>query len=322
MAYVDLLRATTKTELAGALATALHHGLVSPFEQAIHRLSDVFGDLPLTPKLTFPTNQQGTVTPTFEFGVSSTPEDADATLQQLLAMPAQVAAKRRRRTALVLDEFQAVLDIDPTLPRRMRAVFQFQAEVSHVYLGSKQHLLHKVFTDVNEPLYNSARVFPLAAIAVDRFRPFIHERFLSTGLAIKPDAIDRLLEVTQGHPHDTQKLAYFVWNLAQTGAHDATVADVELALQQVLTTDTARWTEIWESLTPYRRHVLELVARHGSREDLLSSRFRETHGLKSYAAVADALESLVDRSLIERIDREHYAVPDVFMALWLRSTSS
>jgi uncharacterized protein len=322
VAYVDLLRATTKTELAGALATALYHGLVSPFEQAIHRLSEVFGDLPLTPKLTFPTNQQGTVTPTFEFGVSSTTEDADATLQQLLAMPADVAAKRKRRVALVLDEFQAILDIDPTLPRRMRAVFQFQADVSHVYLGSKQHLLHKVFTDVNEPLYNSARVLPVGPISADRFRPFIHERFLSTGLTIKPNAIDRLLEVTHGHPHDTQKLAYFIWNLAQAGAHDATVVDVEMALRQVLTTDTARYTEIWESLTPYRRQVLELVARHGRREDLLSARFREVHGLKSYAAVADALERLVERSLIERIDREHYEVPDVFMALWLRDAAN
>jgi uncharacterized protein len=321
VAYVDLLRATTRTELAGTLATALYHGLVSPFEQAIHRLSDVFGDLNLTPKLAFPANPQGTVTPTFEFAVSSTPEDADATLQQLLAMPARVATKRKRRIALVLDEFQAILDIDPTLPRRMRADFQFQADVSHVYLGSKQHLLHKVFTDVNEPLYNSARVFPLGPISLERFRPFIHERFLATGLTIKPDAIDYLLGITQGHPHDTQKLAYFVWNLAQAGAHDATIADVDIGVRQVLTTDTARYTEIWESLTPYRRQVLQLVAQYGSREDLLSARFREAHGLKSYAAVADALATLVERSLIERTDREHYGVPDVFMALWLRNNT-
>jgi len=322
VAYVDLLRATTKTELAGALATALYHGLVSPFGQAIHRIGEVFGDLALTPKLAFPTNAQGTVTPTFEFGVSSTAEDADATLEQLLVLPARVASTRKRRVALVLDEFQAILDIDATLPRRMRAVFQFQADVSHVYLGSKQHLLRKVFTDVNEPLYNSARVLPLGPIPLDRFRPFIHERLLATGLSIKPDAIDRLLEITQGHPHDTQKLAYFVWNLAQAGAHDASVADVELAVRQVLTTDTARYTEIWESLTPYRRQVLELVARSGASDDLLSARFREAHGLKSYAAVADALERLVERSLIERIDREHYEVPDVFMARWLRDSST
>lgn len=139
---------------------------------------------------------------------------------------------------------------------------------------------------------------------------------------IKPDAVDHLLEITHGHPHDTQKLAYFVWNLAQAGVHDATVADVDLALRQVLTTDTARYTEIWESLTPYRRQVLELVARYGTREDLLSAKFRETHGLKSYAAVDDALERLIERSLIERIDREHYDVPDIFMARWLRATSS
>src|SRR5207253_10556162 len=92
-------------------------------------------------------------------------------------LPLQVASKRKRRVALVIDEFQSILELDESLPRKMRAVFQFQPDVAHVYLGSKQHLLHRVFTDANAPLYNSARVLPLGPIPTDGFTVFIQERF-------------------------------------------------------------------------------------------------------------------------------------------------
>jgi hypothetical protein len=82
----------------------------------------------------------------------------------------------------------------------------------------------------------------------------------------------------------------------------------------------ARYTEIWESLTPNQRRVLELVARTGPTENILLQRFRDQHGLNSYRVVDYALEKLVERSLIERVDRELFVVPDVFLARWLRSS--
>ena len=190
--------------------------------------------------------------------------------------------------------------------------------MAHVYLGSKQHLLTHVFTDANAPLYNSAKVLPLGPIPVDRFAQFIHQRFVSTGHAITPAAVEHLLNTTGGHPHDTQKLAYFVWNLAQAASSKIEIDDVDLALRQVMTTDMARYTELWESLTPNQRRVLRAVAHQGATDDIRSQRVRETHGLASYRSVDYALNVLVERSLIERLDSQHFAVPDVFLARWLR----
>jgi hypothetical protein len=319
VAYVDLLRATSRTELAGFLATALYQGLVSPVDQAIHRLGEFFGDLPIRPSIKLPTGPDGSVTPTFEFGPGARTEDADAMLEQLLGLPAQVAAKRKRRVALVIDEFQSILEIDEALPRKMRAVFQFQPDVAHVYLGSKQHLLQRVFSDANAPLYNSARALPLGPIPTDSFAAFIQERFAATSNRIAREAVEHLLDITGGHPHDTQKLCYFSWNLALAARRVIEVADVDLAVRQVLTTDTARYTELWESLTPNQRRVLVAVARAGTQHDIRSQVFREAHGLSSYRAVDYALEALVERSLIERVDPQYFSVPDVFLALWLRA---
>ena len=57
--------------------------------------------------------------------------DIDATIERLLELPAQLAADRRRRVALVLDEFQEITSLDPVYPRLLRAaVFQTQREVA------------------------------------------------------------------------------------------------------------------------------------------------------------------------------------------------
>src|SRR5438045_9705551 len=49
VAYVDLLRTTTKERFANQLASALYHGLTPTVQRARHRASDLFQSLPLRP---------------------------------------------------------------------------------------------------------------------------------------------------------------------------------------------------------------------------------------------------------------------------------
>ena len=109
------------------------------------------------------------------------PEDIDATLEELLACPARIAAERERRVALVLDEFQEVADIDPALIKLMRSVFQEQPEVAHIYLGSKRHMMQRIFNDENEPFWRSAKQMELGVIAPELFAPYALERFERPG---------------------------------------------------------------------------------------------------------------------------------------------
>src|SRR5438093_3014369 len=202
VAYVDLLRTTTKERFANQLAAALYSGLTPTVERAVHRAGELFQSLPLRPKITL--NQDGT--PSFEFTGAPGTTDIDETIDRLLELPQHVASRRKRQAVLVLDEFQEIVALDRELPARMRATFQFQADVAHVFLGSRQHLLRQVFTDSNSPLYNSAKIFPLGPIPRDAFSRFLADRFASTGMTISDDAVHILLGMTNGHPHDTQKL--------------------------------------------------------------------------------------------------------------------
>src|ERR1700694_3363439 len=71
-------------------------------------------------------------------------------------------------------------------------VFQSQPEFAHVSLGSRQHLLRRVFTDANQPLYNSAKVMALGPIVPEVFAAFIKERYSASGKTITPEATTAL----------------------------------------------------------------------------------------------------------------------------------
>lgn len=314
VAYADLLRATSKARFAEVLARALYAGLESGTGRGVHRAVEFFRGLSLRPKVTI--NQDGT--PSFELAGGAAERDLDTLIEQLLMMPGEVATRRGKRVVLVLDEFQEVVEIDPTLPALIRSVFQLQPEVSHVYLGSRQHLLQRVFTDVNQPLYNSAKVMGLGPISPDLFTPFIRERFLHSEKAIQPEAIAALLRHTGGHPHDTQKLCSFTWNLVPPGG-TATPQTVEDALARALSTDTARYTQLWDSLTVNQRRLLEAIARANTPVVPLSEDFRQTHRLGAYATADRALQALLERGYVERASRDTFEIPDLFLRLWLQT---
>jgi hypothetical protein len=314
VAYVDLLRTTTKERFANQLAAALYAGLTPAVERAIHRAGELFQSLPLRPKITL--NEDGT--PSFEFTAAPGTTDIDQTIDRLLELPQHVASRRKRQVVLVLDEFQEIVTLDPELPARMRATFQFQSEVAHVYLGSRQHLLRTVFTDANSPLYNSAKVFPLGPIEREPFSRFIAERFASTSVEITNEAVTHLLVITNGHPHDTQKLGYFTWAAAEGEGTAATPDIVERALAAAIATDTARYTELWDGLTINQRRLLEAIGSAVPTDVALSEDFRRRHRLGAYATVERALDSLIERGLVDREGRARVAVPDIFLRRWLR----
>ncbi len=316
IAYVDLFQTPTKDRFAGHLADAIYAGLVAPLERVWQRAVDVFRKLPIQPRITI--NSDGN--PTFEFTSGQQARDIDRTIEGLLQLPQQVAEERERRVALILDEFQEVLSIDPTLPALMRSYFQLQPDVAHVFLGSRRHLMHRVFTDVNQPLYRLAKPMPLRPIAAADFTSFIQERFVSTQQVITEEAVDRILAVAGGHPHDTQELCYFTWTLANEDRVAATPALVDRAVSLVLDAEDARFTTLWEQLSPHQRALLTaLSAEEGQ---LYSEAYRHRHGLGSPSSVQKSVKRLLEREILDFSPPDGYSIADVFLRHWIRRMST
>jgi AAA+ ATPase superfamily predicted ATPase len=271
----------------------------------------VFSGLRITPVVTVDpdTGKLG-----FSFAGSRHAEDVDATLERLLELPGQLAAERERKVALVLDEFQEVVDIDPNLPKLMRSVFETQPQVAHVYLGSKRHMMERIFSDENEPFWRSAKRIELDVIAPPLFRGYIEGQFACTGRTLEPAVVDRVLAATHGHPYATQELCYFLWEeTPERGTAGA--AEYESALTKLLRSEHAHFGLIWDKAAKAQRLVLQAFASEDGRP--LGRDFRRRHGLPGASSVQRALEALVKEELVARDRAGEYRIAEPFLAEWL-----
>jgi hypothetical protein len=311
VAHVNLMTTPTAERFAEKLAETIHDDLASTLFRARERLR-VFQGLRITPVVTVDP-QSGKLGFTFDAGRQ--PQDLDATVERLLELPGQLAAERGRKVALVLDEFQEVVDIDPNLPRLMRSVFETQPDVAHVYLGSKRHLLERIFNDENEPFWRSAKQLELGVIDPPLFTGYIRSQFERTGRSVDPAVVDRVLDATLGHPYATQELCYFLWGETAEGT-TAGDAEYELALEKLLRAEHAHFGLVWERASRVQRVVLHALAREPGRP--LTGDFRRRHGLPGPSSVQRALDTLLKDELVARDARGEYRIAEPFLAEWLR----
>ena len=310
VAQVNLMTTPTKERLAEKLADAIYENVASALFRARERLR-IFADLRIRPTVTI---DPDTGTPTFSFDAGYSPQDVDATLERLLELPGQLAVERRRKVALVFDEFQEVVDIDPDLPKLMRSVFQEQPEVAHVYLGSKRHMMERIFNDENEPFWRSARQMELGVIDPPRFESYVTASFERTGKRIRLETVQAILATTGGHPYATQELCYFVWEETRP-RRAAGEAELEQALGDVLRAEHAHFGLIWDQSSNAQRLVLQALAAEPGRP--LSGDYRRRHKLPGTSTVQRALQALTRAELVSRSDGEH-RIAEPFLADWLR----
>jgi hypothetical protein len=214
----------------------------------------------------------------------------------------------------VFDEFQEVVRIDDMLPNIMRAIFQTQPEVGHVYLGSRRHVLTAIFNERHEPFWRSTMQIELGRIADEELASFVRGRFDASDRGIDDEALARLLELTDGHPYGTQELAYFTWEAVPTG-DAARAADVEPALVHVLRSEHDNLARLWEDATPNERLVL--LALHEEPGGLYGEAYRRRHGLPAAASVQRTVAALSRDGVIERTSDGPWAIAEPFRDEWL-----
>jgi AAA+ ATPase superfamily predicted ATPase len=307
VAQVDLMRTPTKDQLAAKLAKTIHEEVASRLWNAGERLA-AFADLRLRPTITVDPNS-GAVS--FSFDARAAEEDIDATLEDLFALPGRIGADRGRRVVLVLDEFQEIVEIDAALIRLMRSVFQEQPEVAHIYLGSKRHMMRRIFSDENEPFWRSAKQMELDVIAPDLFKAFALAQFEKTGKELSPDVCDEALELTGGHPYASQELLYFLWE----------ESTVDRALEATLRSEHSHFSLVWDRASGAQKRVLQALAQEQPGRPV-SSAYQRRHSLPATPTVQTALKALERAELVRRIGRGEYRIAEPFLTEWIRRYES
>ena len=311
--YCDLMKTPTKERFAAALAKTIYADIASPVDRGFERAAELFRGLRVHPTMEVDPSD-GSLR--FSFQPTRRKTDIDETIERLLELLGELAVERKRRVVIVFDEFQEVLALDKRFPNLLRAVFQTQPEVSHIYLGSKRHILERIFNDKNEPFWRSAKQLEITMIPPRTFASFIRERFIASGKSIGDDALERLVAATGGHPYGTQELAYFVWELLPARGK-ASVADVEKALTRVLRSEHNHLTKLWDD-APYPQRLLMLALADQPAGSIYSAEYRSAYELPATPTLQTALAGLTKKEIVGRNHDGEYCVIEPFFAEWLR----
>ncbi|HEX4735367.1 MAG TPA: ATP-binding protein [Thermoleophilaceae bacterium] len=310
VAEINLMFTPTKEKLAGRLAQEIAEHLLGPVGRAKENLR-VFSGLRITPTIS--------VDPVdgsfgFSFAGSHDPEDVDATLERLFRLLPEIAAERKRPVVLIIDEFQEIADIDPHLTKLLRSVFQEQPEVAHIYLGSKRHLMERIFNDANEPFWRSAKRMELGVIQPDAFRPFIVAGFRDNKRDIADDAVSRILAMTGGHPYSTQEICYFLWEETPEGG-TADSERFEAALDKLLRSEHSHFSDLWDRARRNQRLLLAALAEEPGRP--LTEDYRVRHNLPGASPMQNAVDALVEQEIVSK-DRGFVRICEPFYDEWIR----
>jgi len=310
-AYVDLWPTDDESSFVTALAKAITSSMTTSVEKLLTTAKELFSSL--VPTITL--NDEGK--PELSFGFSRNVK-IDQAIEEVLETADRIANKEKKNVVVVFDEFQQILQYENELvERKLRSVIQNHRKVAYIFLGSRRHLIQKMFMEKNRPLYRAGGHYPLGPISEKDWTPFIRNHFRTTERLISDDLIHSIYTRTQGHPFYTQHLCHAVWELCDRKAK-VTPKMLDDATQLLLERENYAYTTLWESLAVNQRKFLKGLASEAGKVQPFSSEFIGQYGLGSGSNVQRAVDSLIEKDVIDR-DNGSFLISDRFFRLWVQS---
>ncbi|MFI5264949.1 MAG: ATP-binding protein [Candidatus Kapaibacterium sp.] len=312
--YIDLWATSDEHTFAEAFARAVTAASETRVSKILESAKMFFGRF--SPALTVDSSGK----PLLKFEAGNRPI-SERDLVDILSIPEILAKKKKKNVVIIFDEFQRIADYaDDTLERQLRSIIQHHRHVSYIFLGSRRHVIQKLFLNSRSPLYRSAGHYPLDMISLDHWNPFIAGKFRRTGKKISSQVIASLVALTEGHPFYTQHLAHALWDNTEKGK-EVTEKNLSIALETVLTREHFGYSGAWELLTPtQRRLLLSLADPSYPSIPLFSTEFARTFNFRSVSTVQRAIAALMEKDFIDQSGNQ-FIILDRFFKRWLQRIS-
>jgi len=313
-AYVDLWPTESQETFAAAMAASISRSLASSADRLLETAKRFFGGL--APSVTL--DPQGT--PRLSFGVRGARIEA-SNLRDVLRAPEEIARRRKKRVVIVFDEFPRILEYgSDVVERTLRSVIQDHAHVAYLFLGSRKHMIQRMFLDQSRPLYRSGSHYPLGPIATMHWIPFVRARFRRSDKSIDAEHVRGICEITGGHPFYTQHLCHAVWELCEPRCRVEPSIIAE-AFDILLERESYAYTALWESFAPNQRRFLLGLSSEPPGVRPFSSDFVRHYRLRSASNAQRAAEGLLERDIIDR-ENGSFVITDRFFRAWIQRTGS
>lgn len=302
--------------LAEALLTGAARALAGPVDRAGAVIGRVAAKL--KPQVHYDVSNQQL---SLSLGIERTPATELPILADVLDTVEKLAVSAKRPVAVILDEFQHVVEErGPAAERQIRAVVQRHRQVGYIFAGSATRLLADMTSDSGRAFYKmGARLF-IGPLPAAEFKAFLQAGFADAKLKPTPEGIDLILELAEEVPYSVQRLAHACWEMLRVEpARQLDAAAVQAALRDVLMQENPAYTQLWNSLTRVQKRAVKAVVLERGLA-LQSAEVSRRYRIPT-ASMQKALGALDRRGIIreeELVGRVRWRLEDPLFGGWLR----
>ena len=238
-------------------------------------------------------------------------------LTEILDLPQKIVPKDQR-AVVVMDEFQEVSELLPNdqFERVMRSVIQSHENISYIFLGSRYHMLRRMFTERNRPFYKSAIAMMLDKPPFEESVEFVVSRFASGGVTLSREVAAQLVFKIDNIPYYIQQLGFEVFRLVDDeGRNEVLQDDVDRAYRLLSGFNRDQYEQQMLSFSTAQKKLLAALSHERTRE--FDDSYRTKYRLGVSSTVNSTKKKLMENGYIEMSDGK-YCVADPFFAEFLR----
>ena len=252
---------------------------------------------------------------TFDFGERM----SALAVSEVLDLPERLAERTGEDSLIVaFDEFQDVADLSKDVPLEatFRSVIQSHARVRYAFLGSKTHLMNRMFGARSRPFYKSALAIKIGKPPVEESVEFLVSRFAGEGMEIAEDVVARLLELSENIPYFLQAMAALSYQSAEARRSSRIESsDLDVAVRSFIEGNEDYYDEVLRNLAEAQYSLVEALAVEPVGR--LDESYRKRHRLASLSTLHSAIRGLLRRGVIDVI-KGTYVMADPFFARYVR----
>ena len=307
----------TLGHLAGAILAGAAKKLTPTLEKAGEAIKRFASKL--KPQVDYDLEDQSL---SISFGVSAKPVSRSLPLlTDVLNIVDKMAAADNRRAAVILDEFQKIIeDGGVTAERQIRGTVQRHHRTAYVFAGSKTRMLADMTNDPARAFWKLGSRLFLGPIPREAWRTFLARGFTRSTFKVQPAALEHLMDVAEDVPFNIQQLANICWEVLRASGGGTLTSDrVDAALVRLVTRGNSSYGQIWNSLTRQQKIAFKAVIEEKG-TDLRSAEVLARHGIAA-STMHKVLKALDSRGLVreeEAIGSIRYRLEDPFFSRWLR----
>lgn len=312
-AYLDLNAYPDVQSFAAALTHLTSKALESNTEKLMKILSSLQR---IRPKVSI--GHDGSMSGTVEFVADET--EALPALLEGLRHAEDLAKQKGKKLVIIIDEFSDLPKYDgQTIEKAMRAEIQQHDHVGYIFSGSEQSVMLAMTQDRKRAFYKLGRIMDLGPIDREVYLDFVYKWVQKGAYEVNRNDLNRIFELGRDVPHNIQRLAHTMWELARETTK-ITPDLIDRLPMVIARQDSPHYELLWQTASQKQKNLLIALSGENDAKPF-SRRFQLTHGLGPSSSIKASLESLIKKSILFRTLEGSYQFSDTFMPYWIDSLS-